>query len=249
MRINLVLSVFNEAQQIQGILNQISAELKKHPAFSYQLYIMNNGSTDDTVCKIAEYMGENVFPCELSLIENEKSIGPADSHQRLFEISLSDPSDYVIKLDLDLDTSITEVLTKFLAHLSNKNNHGQILTGLKTELSSNETRKFSNFRQTVIANEIRATCTSNYFFQDGVGPQAFPTLALRKLIQSPAVLKHGGRRGWDILLPLQAKKMGHQLTTIPLSKGQPLASWQGKPGTTNENEVLQVVFRRIAASN
>lgn len=249
MRINLVLSVFNEAQQIQDVLQQISAELYKHPAFTYQLYIMNNGSTDDTVEKIAQFMGENMLPCELSLIENEKSIGPAASHQRLFEISLSDPSDYVIKLDLDLDTSVSEVLTKFLAQLSDKGNHGQILTGLKTELSSNETRKYSQFRQTVIASEIRATCTSNYFFNDGVGPQAFPTLVLRKLIQSPAVQNHGERRGWDILLPLQAKKMGHQLITIPLSQGTQRASWQGKPGAESQDEVLQIVFQRIAASN
>lgn len=252
MRINLVLSVFNEAPQIQELLTQICTELKKRPAFTYQLYILNNGSTDNTEEKIIQFIASSGPLCngmEIFMIENEKSLGPAESHQRLFEIALSDPSDYVLKLDRDLDTSVAEVINKFLAHLEQPANHGQILTGLKTMHTVGEGQKFSKYRQTFIASELRATCTSNYFFQEGVGPQAFPTEALRKLVDSSTVQNYGGRRGWDIFLPMQAKKLGHQLVTIPLDQVAPKPSWQGAPGVKYQDEVLQIVFRRIAASN
>jgi len=243
------LSVFNQAQQIQSILNEIATEVRKHPSYKYQVFFLNNGSTDNTVDKVAQHMAEEILPFEFFLIENDVILGPAQSTKRLFEVALSQPSDLIIKLDADLDTSISEVLSKFLDQFSKAKNPQLILTGLKTRPMEGKEEQSEKYRQVLIAQELRATSTSNYFFQDGVGPQAFPTKVLQKIINSDAVQSYGGRRGWDIFLPLQAKKLGYSLKTILLNQDRPRSAWVGQPGVKYEDELLQIVFKRIAASN
>ena len=57
MELSIVITVFNEQENIRPLLQQIAAAL---PGYSYEVVIVDDGSTDRTVAEVKQYADAHV---------------------------------------------------------------------------------------------------------------------------------------------------------------------------------------------
>lgn len=250
MRVNFVLSTFNQAARIIRDLKNINRVLSDYTQYDCRLYLLNNGSTDATKDQLVEFMANERLSFMFYLIEADAVLGPAETTLRVLQSAFNEPSDYIIKLDSHREVPHQLVIYKFLKELSKQDNPFQlILSGLKSVMSKAPDKNLRKYRQQQIAEEMAATFSSSSFFQDAINAQGYPTEILKQLMSTPEFKSNSGRRGWDLTLPMKAKKQGCQLTTIPFYPDEIIKAKDRNFGVQFKNDSVQALLKRFSATN
>ena len=243
-----MIPVFNEEENVHQVLSTITSTLAEYPQFQFHILIVNDGSTDNTSQAIGQHIAQNYdvrFP--ILLIENEKNIGTAKTMLKLFQIAVSNKPDLVIKLDMDHDFSHEEVIHKFLDTITTPAFciETTVLAGI---------RIISNQKVMTIYEQARKKITDIYLEEklglanyDPVsgGTQLYPLAILKELMAQQVVLDYDLRWGVDVLLPLLARKLGHQLLTIPIYNSRYSLDRRSDMKVKNQYDAFTAVFERV----
>lgn len=104
MNLSIIVPAYNEAEVIQSTLKKISEFLNNQP-MTYEIIVVNDGSTDATADKVRELNFNN-----LVLLENGKNLGKGAAVKKGVLVA---QGDYLLFLDADYSTAIDN-LPKFL---------------------------------------------------------------------------------------------------------------------------------------
>lgn len=108
--VSIVIPAYNEALRLPPTLLQIAAFLRAQP-YTAEVIVVENGSTDNTVGAVQQFMREQMLPTDtfaLRLLQSSPGKGAA-----VKQGMLNATGDYLIMSDADLSVPITDV-PKFL---------------------------------------------------------------------------------------------------------------------------------------
>ncbi|MBU0597166.1 glycosyltransferase family 2 protein, partial [Patescibacteria group bacterium] len=114
MKLSVHLVTWNGAKYIPYLFES----LKKQTFKDWQLFILDNGSTDSTIADCRLQIDE--FSIEAKIIESKENLGFAGGHNRLFQRTMNNeqqPSDFVLLLNQDmyLEKDCLEKLVGFMS--------------------------------------------------------------------------------------------------------------------------------------
>ncbi|MFK7806994.1 MAG: glycosyltransferase family 2 protein [Saprospiraceae bacterium] len=250
-KIDIVIPVYNEADNVKTVLRSILDTLEGENAFSFQILIVNDGSTDDSTLLITEFLRER--PCKkipILLLENDINIGTARTMLRLFKVAVSNHPDMVIKLDMDYDFSHEEVLLKFFNRIQSVSfcPISTILVGIRIIPSEKKMTFYEQARKRrtdeILIDKFGL---ENYDPVSG-GTQLYPLPILEEIINIDIVKTYNLRWGVDVLLPLLARKTGFQLETIPIYNSRYSFDRRSDLKVKSQYDAFTAVFELIHSS-
>lgn len=97
-KLSLVITVYNEEENIQPLLDQISASL---PEYTYEVILVDDGSSDGTVKAIKKYGDERTVLVQLAKNFGQTSAMSAGIHES--------SGDYIVTMDGDLQNDPTDI--------------------------------------------------------------------------------------------------------------------------------------------
>ncbi len=97
--LGIIIPSFNSALTLKKTLQRIPVQKLKTNGISIQIYIVNDGSTDDTLAIASNFINE--FPFKISLINHEKNQGYGASQKSGLIESLKMNNDYHVILHSD----------------------------------------------------------------------------------------------------------------------------------------------------
>ncbi|NNE28815.1 MAG: glycosyltransferase, partial [Saprospiraceae bacterium] len=248
MRINIVIPVSNQANEIPFAIKSIIATLKKFSGVRFRLFILNDASNDKSGKAIVRALTEARTGLEIYLMDNHKTEGPTKSMLKLYQVALQEPCEFIIKMEINRTFSYDEVLTKFCTYLKlNSGKTDEVVTGFRTLFSQLGPTPENKEETQERLQEMSASGCSEDYFPESVGVQAFPSGLLKRLLNAEVVQSYGKAWGLDVLLPITAKKWGCTLTTIPMYEN----SFSPRPGESasqeSQDKAFQLVLRMISA--
>lgn len=98
MKISIVVSVFNEEDNIKGLVNAVKKSMN---AYDYELVYVDDGSTDNTVQEIKKLLGKNIV-----LIELKKNCGQSAALAAGIDYA---KSDVIVTMDGDLQNDPKDI--------------------------------------------------------------------------------------------------------------------------------------------
>lgn len=124
IELSVVLPAFNEGPYIVESIQRLKSHLEKH-SVSYQIIVVDDGSTDDTPAKAREYQSRRI---EILSYRTNRGKGYAVRHGMLHA-----QGRYRLFMDVDLSTSLTAI-DSFLS-LMHKHPHDVVIGNRKTKES------------------------------------------------------------------------------------------------------------------
>jgi glycosyltransferase involved in cell wall biosynthesis len=98
----IIIPVFNEENNVLNLLNQVIHDLKSN--INYQLIVINDGSSDNSINKILEF--EKTCTIAFQLIDNNQNLGKSTS---VIKGIMASNSNYIVIQDADLEYSPIDI--------------------------------------------------------------------------------------------------------------------------------------------
>jgi dolichyl-phosphate beta-glucosyltransferase len=110
--VSIVIPIYNEENRIENFLSDVINFLKREP-FSYEIIVVDDGSTDSTV-KVTDTILEKNVPGRYKLLRLSENLGKGGAVRKGM---LEAGGEYIFFIDADGSTSIVEI-DKFITHFS-----------------------------------------------------------------------------------------------------------------------------------
>jgi phosphohistidine swiveling domain-containing protein len=191
----VLVPVFNEEQTVKGVLEQIQEYT------SGDILVVNDGSTDDSLVRIAE---SNVA----YVISHERNMGYGAALISGFSFAIEHDYDVVVTLDSDGQHE-----ARYIPKLVNAIDDADMVVGSRYLLDSQQKSQPSRDRKHALQELNEMVCKyTNYEITDcGSGFRAYRVSSLRKL----RLTEKG--YGFPFQLWIQASKAGFRVKEVPIS--------------------------------
>lgn len=202
MFISIVIPTYNEGKRISGTLESIISFLQKKD-YTYEIIIVDDGSTDLTVKKVEEIKSKNP---EIKIIQNEVNLGKGYSVKRGV---LAAEGEYIFFTDADLSTPIEE-LEKFFTEIKNHN----IVIGSRAIKGANIVVHQPIYREIlgkIFCKLVRLWCGVD-FIDTQCGAKMFRKNVAKKIFS----LQKISRFAFDVEILYLAKLSNYQVKEIPI---------------------------------
>lgn len=164
-KFSIVIPVFNEAQNIQKLIDEILFNLKD---FDYELIIVNDGSIDNTIDILNTIKYDNI-----ELINFEKNYGQSYS---IYQGIKNSKNDIIVTLDGDLQNDPTDI--KKLLDLYINNDEIKLISGIRKNRKDTLLKIISS----KIANFIRSLLLKDSCPDTGCSLKVFDKSIFLKII-------------------------------------------------------------------
>jgi len=195
MSISVVIPFFNEEENIKILVDEIHESLK-NTQHDYELILINDASTDDTLKKLKELKKINKY--KINIINNETNIGQSLSLFKGIELSNYDT---IVTLDGDGQNNPKDI-PFLLSEYRSKNNIG-LVSGVRTKRKDKFIKKVSS----KIANTIRRNILKDDCYDTGCSLKVFS----KKIF-----LKFPKFTGLHRFLPALFKGFGYTVIFLPV---------------------------------
>tara|TARA_Y200000002_G_scaffold79229_1_gene62390 strand:+ start:204 stop:896 length:693 start_codon:yes stop_codon:yes gene_type:complete len=143
MNISIVIPIFNESENITSLVGEIELAMKK-TSYSYELILVNDASTDDTIDVLSKIYKKHNF--NIKILNNFKNIGQSFS---IIKGIKSSKSQTIVTLDGDGQNNPNDIPK--LIQEYNKDKDLVLVGGIRLNRKDNFLKKISS----KIANKIR----------------------------------------------------------------------------------------------
>jgi len=200
--LSIIIPMLNEEHRIEKTISEIKDYLSKKK-FSYEVIFVDDGSTDNTI-SVAERLSSKLNHRIISYRPNR---GKGYALKTGFKDARGD---YILFMDADLSTSITE-FEKFLPLI---NNETEIIIGSRKTKGAKLVKKQHMIRQklgegfTLLSNIFTGAKVSDYtcgfkLFRKDVGKKIFKMQRIE-------------RWGYDTEILFLARKYGYKIAEVPV---------------------------------
>ncbi len=164
-KFSIVIPVFNEAQNIEKLINEVSFNLKN---CDYQLIIVNDGSVDNTIDIIKRIKSNNI-----ELINFEKNYGQSYS---IYNGIKHSKNNIIVTLDGDLQNDPSDI--RKLLEIYTNNDEIKLISGIR----KNRKDTFLKIVSSKIANFIRSLLLKDNCPDTGCSLKVFDRSIFLKII-------------------------------------------------------------------
>uniref|UniRef100_A0A6B2LEP2 Glycosyltransferase 2-like domain-containing protein n=1 Tax=Arcella intermedia TaxID=1963864 RepID=A0A6B2LEP2_9EUKA len=195
---------YNEAGVRVALENTLKGMLDVGEGLEWTLFVVDDGSTDDTYQKIkeaADQLNLRQF-AELIIIKNPKNLGLDGTLLNTYRlIEGRQDIQWILKTDLDADFDQSAVLRELIP----RRNLKEIVIGQRVyplDVNLQEVNYYEYTRLKDCMALIETEFGIRNFDPSSVGSQIYSIQVLRQLLSLPPIMNHTKRWGLDILIPL-----------------------------------------------
>jgi dolichyl-phosphate beta-glucosyltransferase len=198
--LSLVIPAYNEEKRIKKNLKLVERYLVQQN-FSYEIIVSNDGSTDNTVLEIKN------SEVKVLLLDNKKNSGKGYAVKTAM---LQAQGEYVIFLDADLATPITE-LPKLLAPL--KNSEADVVIGSRTIGKQDIRRSWLRAFLGLGFRQLKSLILGIKIFDSQCGFKGFKQKVVKPIFAKQTT------DGWsyDAEILFIASRLGYKILEVPVS--------------------------------
>jgi glycosyltransferase involved in cell wall biosynthesis len=188
MQLSVVVSLMNEEENIRPLIEQVDEALKN---FEYELILVDDGSTDNTINEIKKYMNDKT-----KLVILNRNYGQTPAMAAGIEIA---EGDLIVTMDGDLQNDPSDI-----PMMIEKLNEGyDVVAGIRAKRQDEPVRKFLS----KIANKIIRKVTGVHITDYGCTLKVFKK-DVAKNLQLYGELHR--------FIPILAKMYGAKITEVPV---------------------------------
>lgn len=188
MKISVVVPLMNEEENIKYLIEEVDKALKD---FDYELILVDDGSTDNTVEEIKKYMNDKT-----KLVVLNRNYGQTSAMAAGIEVA---EGDIIVTIDGDLQNDPSDI-----PMMIEKLNEGyDVVAGIRAKRKDEPVRKFLS----KIANKIIRKITGVYISDYGCTLKVFKK-DVAKNLQLYGELHR--------FIPILAKMYGAKITEVPV---------------------------------
>ncbi|UCD04289.1 MAG: glycosyltransferase [Candidatus Woesearchaeota archaeon] len=185
MEITLVLPAYNEEEHIEKSFLNIKEGVSQFPEYNFNLFVIDDSSTDKTWDKILKYRDE--YKLNMFCLPNKQNIGLDPTLKRGYEIVLGTNTKAIIKTDLDSDFNQKIVLEKLVPYIKTDKN---IAVGVRCREISKKENPYEFKRKQEILRILREEFNITDFDPPSLGSQFYKRGFLEDILTHPMVKNH-----------------------------------------------------------
>ncbi|WP_299107416.1 glycosyltransferase [uncultured Tenacibaculum sp.] len=241
-RLIIIIPCYNEAAHIKTVLNQIINSFPLHPSINFELFILDDCSTDNSYEILQKFKNKYSF---IHLMHHKENKGIVEATKNLISAALKQKPDYLLKCDMDTDFSHPIILKKFLPYINKHITNHSFLIGIR---KLNENSNCSDF-EIVEKNKMNSYLVNELNIKNyepiSSGVQLYDAFLIQKLLNNQLVIDFNERWGLDILLPVLATLLGYSTTQIFIAQGSYQIERRSKEKIEKQYQIYYRIFKLL----
>jgi len=206
----VVLPAFNEADGLKKSFLNIRNGIRAFPEHDFKLFPLDDMSTDKTFDAMVRWCADYKLPAIFH--RNEKNLGIARTvHEAYVRILDKHKPDYFLKTDFDADFDQEAVIRRFAPFIENGMD---VAIGVRPDENAYEIERRDDMLR-ILKEELGITG----FNPPSAGSQLYSRKAMTTLLDQPMIRDYNRRWGFDVALPLVAKKLGFGVPVVKIENG------------------------------
>ncbi|MFH0829945.1 MAG: glycosyltransferase [Candidatus Aenigmatarchaeota archaeon] len=214
----VVLPAFNEADGLKKPFANIKDgidEFRRLYDNSFKLFPIDDGSTDGTYDVMVRCCADYELPA--IPYRNEKNLGIARTvHDAYIRILSQFNPDYFLKTDLDADFNQQTVFERLMPFVVNG---ADAVAGIRWREISRAENSHEVDRREDMLRILKEEFGLTEFDPPSAGSQLYSRKAMATLLDQPMIRNYNRRWGFDVAMPLLARKLGFGAPVVKIENG------------------------------
>lgn len=214
-RVAVVLPAVNEEDVLEKSFANVKKGMILFPQYEFQLFPIDDGSTDNTFNAMLEWCFEYDLPAVIH--RNPKNIGVAATvHEAYVRILSQCNPDYFMKTDLDADFNQQTVFERLMPFMANG---ADAVAGVRWREIKREENSYEVDRRDDMLRILKEEFGITEFDPPAAGSQLYSRRAMSRLLDQPMIRNYNRRWGFDVAMPLLARKLGFGAPVVKIENG------------------------------